>query len=250
MKWLTLPLLLSTALGALAAAGCRTSAAEDPVLQLSAAEALAEGKSLMEREKYTQARRFLSHAYEVEPNSAGGREALLLVADAHFLEGGNDNFIQAEAKYRDFQNRFPTSERADYVQFQIGNSLAARMERPDRDQEVTRKALAAYQDLQRLYPTSQYVAAAREKSREVRDNLAEHEFVVGLFYLRYGLPRAAVQRFETLLAEFPDYSARDKALYHLALAHERLQQGEEARKRLDQLRQEFPDSRYVEERSG
>ena len=95
----------------------------------------------------------------MEPNSTIGRESLLLAADTYYLQGNNANYIQAEAKYRDFLNRFPTSEQSAYVQFQIANSLAKRMERPDRDQAVTRKALEAYQDLIRLYPTSEYAAA-------------------------------------------------------------------------------------------
>ena len=44
--------------------------------------------------------------------------------DALYLAGGEQNYIRAEAKYRDFQNRFPTSQRGDYVLFQIANSLA------------------------------------------------------------------------------------------------------------------------------
>ena len=108
--------------------GCASGGFEDdPILRLSAAESLEQGKLLMVAEKYMTAAKYLSHAFEVEPNSAIGREALLLVADAHYAHGGPDNMIKAEAKYRDFLNRFPTSDRAAYVQYQIGNSLSARL---------------------------------------------------------------------------------------------------------------------------
>ena len=83
---------------------------------------LAEGKRLMGEEKFQQARDYLTHAFEVEPNSAGGREALLMVADAYFMEDREDGYIRAEGKYRDFQTRFPTSQKAAYVQFQIADS--------------------------------------------------------------------------------------------------------------------------------
>ena len=109
-------------------AGCRHSQRQDPLLQLSAAESLAEGQRLMALEKYAQARKYLTHAFEVEPNSVSGREALLLVADSLYKQGGTQNLVQAEAKYRDFLNRFPTSDRAPYVQYQIGASLAGRVE--------------------------------------------------------------------------------------------------------------------------
>jgi outer membrane protein assembly factor BamD len=231
----------------LALAGCKSGGAEDPLLKLSAEESLAQGKALLANQKYAKARPYFTHAFEVEPNSPIGREGLLLAADTYYQEGGTTNYVQAEAKYRDYLNRFPTSEQAAYVQFQIANSLAKRMEKPDRDQTVTRKALQAYQELARLYPTSEYAAQAREQINLVRNNLAEHEFQVGRFYLRYGLPVAAAQRFEILLRDYPQYPERDKAMYNLGLAYEKSDKPEEAKKTFDQLRSEFPQSPFLAE---
>ncbi|MEM8932387.1 MAG: hypothetical protein AAGE94_14495 [Acidobacteriota bacterium] len=94
----------------LAAIGCSERA--DPLLRLSAQESFDLGAQYMEREKYQRAREHFVHAFEVEPNSRLGREALLLAADAYYLQGGTDAYIKCEARYRDFLNRFPTSDRA------------------------------------------------------------------------------------------------------------------------------------------
>lgn len=245
---LPLPLLAVLAvLSGVAVTGCRSAPSNDPVLKLAATESLAKGKEFLAQKKYGKARPYFTHAFEIEPNSAQGREALLLSADTYFLEGGNTNFIQSEAKYRDFLNRFPTSDQAAYAQFQIANSLAARVERPDRDQTVTRKALDSYQDLLRLFPTSEYAKEARDKMVTVRAQLAEHEFVVGRFYQRYGIPKAAASRFEGLLKEYPDYPQRDKVIYYLGLAYAEDRQGEESQKTFDRLRAEFPQSPYNRE---
>ncbi|MES1242841.1 MAG: outer membrane protein assembly factor BamD [Acidobacteriota bacterium] len=243
MKRIVLPLAVLL----LALAGCKSGGIEDPLLKLSAEESLAQGKALLANQKYGKARPYFTHAFEVEPNSPIGREGLLLAADTYYQEGGTTNYVQAEAKYRDYLNRFPTSEQAAYVQFQIANSLAKRMERPDRDQTVTRKALQAYQELGRLYPTSEYAAQAQEQINLVRNNLAEHEFQVGRFYLRYGLPIAAVQRFEVLLRDYPQYPERDKAMYNLGMAYELGDKPEEAKKTFDQLRSQFPQSPFLAE---
>ncbi len=232
---------------ALLVVGCKGSVREDPILSLSAEESLAEGKELMSQEKFSRARTYLVHAFEVEPNSARGREALLLAADTLYLEGGNTNFLQAEAKYRDFLNRFPTSDRAAYAQFQMANSLAKRMERPDRDQSVTRKAQVAFEELLRQYPTTEFAAQARDQIRVVRDNLAEHEFVVGRFYLRYGIPAATAQRLEYLLETFPEYSAKDKALFYLGQAYDATGRTEDADATFKKLERQFPDSTFVGE---
>lgn len=233
-----------------AAAGCRSNPAEDPILRLSAAEALAQGKELMAQGKYGRAQRYLAQAYEVEPNSVAGREGLLLLADSYYLDGGEANWIQAEAKYRDFLNRFPTSDQAAYAQFQIANSLAKRIKKPNRDQTASERALAAYEELLRLYPTSEYVAQAEEKIAEVRDRIAESEFVVGEFYLRYRYPGGAIQRFESMLEDYPRYSQRDKVLYHLGVAYQRSRDPAHAGKAAEvfaRLAREHPDSRWVSE---
>lgn len=224
---------------------CGGAGREDPILRLAAEESLEKGKELMEQEKYVLAREYLNHAFEVEPNSASGREALFLAADSHYLQGGHDNYVRAESKYRDFLNRFPTSDRGDYVQFQIANSLAKRIGKPDRDQQPTHEALEAYQELIRLYPGSEYAAQAGEQVAVVRNQLAEHEFGVGHFYLRMRNPFGATQRLEELLENFPEYPERDKVLYYLAQAYRMTKKEEEADNTIERLREEYPDSQYL-----
>jgi outer membrane protein assembly factor BamD len=243
-------LLVAVCFLAAGLAGCKSSgrkAKADPLLKLSAEESLATGKQLLTGKKYDKARPYFTHAFEVEPNSKIGRESLLLAADTFFMEGGSANYIQAEAKYRDYLNRFPTSEQAPYVQFQIANSLAKRMERPDRDQTVTRKARQAYEELVRLYPTSEYATRAMEQVEVVKGNLAQHEFMIGNFYLRYGVPPAAAERYEYLLENYPSFAAKDKVIYNLGLAYQRSRKMDEARKAFDRLRTEFPKSPLVRE---
>ena len=240
--------LLAAAGLALAPTACKSGkVADDPILQLGAEESLVQGKDWLTKKKYNRARPYFTHAFEVEPNSAVGREGLLLAADTFYLEGGTTNYVQAEAKYRDFLNRFPTSEQAAYVQYQIANSLAKRMEKPDRDQAVTRKALDAFEELIRIYPTSDYAPQAREQLKLVVHNLAAHEFVIGRFYLRFGSPISAIKRFEYLLQEFPDYPEKDKVMLHLGIAFDHAKNPEEAKKVFDQLRSEFPESPLLRE---
>ncbi len=242
-----LAFVLLAAVAPLGLGGCRSGTTQDPILKLATTESLTAGKALLADKKYAKARPYFTHAYEVEPNSAQGREALLLAADTYFLEGGNTNHIQSEAKYRDYLNRFPTSDQAAYAQFQVANSLAERMEKPDRDQSVTRKALEAYKDLLRLFPTSDYAGQAREKMIVVRANLAEHEFVVGRFYQRYGIPAAAAGRFEYLLEQFPEYPTKDKVLYYLGVAYSNSAKVDESQKTFERLRTEYPESRWNRE---
>ena len=239
--------LATVVMMALLAVSCKSGGIEDdPILRLSAAEALAEGEALMEAKKYARAGEYLTHAFEVAPNSASGREALLLSADAFYLNGGASNFIKAEAKYRDFLNRFPTSDRGAYIQLQLANSLAKRALKADRDQSSTRQAVEAYEDLLRLYPGSEHGAEAQEQIRHLRSSLAQHEFLVGYHNFRRRLFAGAVARFEALLEEYPEYPERDRVLYFLGLSYHRGQQLEKAATVFERLRTEFPESEYAE----
>ncbi|MEM9554954.1 MAG: outer membrane protein assembly factor BamD [Acidobacteriota bacterium] len=223
---------------------------EDPILRLSSDEALDLGKSYMTDEKWVKARRHLIHAFEVEPNSRQGREALLLAADAYYQQGGIDNYIKCEAKYRDFLNRFPTSERADYAQFKVADCLASRTERPDRDQSVTEAGLAAFEELLRLYPTSEHVPQARQRIRELTDQLAAHELVIGTFYTRFGkrgICQGAVSRLEHLRDTYPQFSRMDEGLYQLAVAYSMCRRPVEALESLATLRRRYPDSERLED---
>lgn len=231
----------------LALAACSGVKNDDPILRLSAAEALEQGKAEMEAKKYYRARRLLTHAFEVEPNSRTGREALLLAADAYYLNGGPDNYVKCEAKYRDFLNRFPTSDKADYAQFQVANCLFQRMEKPDRDQKVSHLAIEAYQELVRLYPTSEYSSEARQQIDAARDNLAEAELIIGRFYFRYGLCTAAAERLAPVLDEYPRFASMDEVLFWLAISHLRCDKADEAETVIQQLQQEYPDSSWIAE---
>ena len=136
------------------------------------------------------------------------------------------------------------------MQFQIAASLARRIERADRDQAATVKAREALEDLIRLYPTSEYADKAREELEIVVNRLAEHEFIVGRFYQRYGVPGAAATRIEGLLQNFPTYQKMDAALFYLARAYVDLARPEDAQATFDRLRKEHPESRYLRKIPG
>ncbi|MEM7582573.1 MAG: outer membrane protein assembly factor BamD [Acidobacteriota bacterium] len=238
--WLVIPILLL-------AGGCRGKR-DDPILRLSAAEALEMGKEFLVQEKFYKARQHLTHAFEVEPNSRSGREALLLAADAYYLHGGSDNFIKCEAKYRDFLNRFPTSNRADYAQFRVASCLARRVEKPDRDQKVTRDALRAFEELLRLYPTSSYVQDANQEIETIMDRLAAHELIVGSFYTDFygeGICQATIQRLENLGEEYPTFSRMDEVHYNLVIAYRRCRRPDDAQRERDALLRDYPDSPFI-----
>lgn len=226
--------------------GCKGGIREDPILRLSADEAFQKGQELMEKKKLTQAVKYFDHAFEVAPNSRTGRDALLLAADSYYLSGGMSNYVKAEAKYRDFQNRFPTSDRSDYVQVQIANCLAEQIRKPDRDQAATYKALAAFEGVQQLFPTSEYASEVDDRIVEIRNHLAEHEYRVGRYNYRRRIYVSAVWRLDGIVENYPDFEELDKVLYLLGMTYHKTKQQEKAEETFDRLRTGYPDSKFVQ----
>jgi len=239
----------ATVLAALFAAGCSGSKKPDKITQellSQPKEVLFEkGKTLVEKKKYDTGRKYLTFVFETYPNDPLGRQALLLLADSYFKQGGTTGYTEARFRYRDYVNRYPGAPRRDYARYQFALCYDKEHERPDRDQTSTREALEQYRALVREFPESGYAGAARERIRQLTDLMAEHEFSVGFFYLRKGSVAAALTRFASMEARFPEYRARDKLFFYSARALERLGRDQEASQYYSRLIEQFPESEYT-----
>lgn len=237
------------ALCALLAGGCSGAKKPDKITQellSQPKEALFEkGKALVAKKKYETGRKYLTFVFETYPNDPLGHQALLLLADSYFQQGGTTGYTEARFRYRDYVNRYPGAPRRDYARYQFALCYDKEHERPDRDQTSTREALNQYRALVREFPDTGYAGAARERIRQLTDLMAEHEFAVGFFYLRKGSVSAALSRFTSLEERFPEYGARDKLFFYSAQALEELGRGEEASRYYSRLIEQFPDSEYA-----
>lgn len=243
--WRTGAVLLAVLLAAACSGSKKPDKVTQELLSKSKEELFEKGKGLVERKKYETGRKYLTFVFETYPNDPLGREALMLVADSYFRQGGTSGYTEARFRYRDYLNRYPGADRRDYARYQFALTYDKEIERPDRDQTATKEAINQYRALIREYPTSGFSGAARERLRVLADLLAEHEFAVGFFYMRKGAPAAALSRFTDLEQRFPDYGGRDKLFFYSARVLERLGRSEEAGRYYSRLVSEFPDSEYA-----
>lgn len=219
----------------------------DPeLMKLSKEQLFATAEENFTREKWQRARTYYSHIYETYPNDPLGRRSLLRIADTFFEQGDPVNLIEAQYKYRDFINRYPTSEQADYAMLRIAMTSYKQMEKPDRDQQKTREALEKFDDMLRTYPNSPLKAEADAKRQDVLDRLAKHEHLVARFYIKRGSYTAAVQRLNYLIDTYARYNDRAGAFYDLGTALTRLGRSGEARLYFERVVTEFPESDYAD----
>ncbi|MDQ3281919.1 MAG: outer membrane protein assembly factor BamD [Acidobacteriota bacterium] len=218
----------------------------DPeLLKLTKEQLYQKGEDQFTRHKWQRARTYYSHLYETYPNDPLGRRSLLRIADTYFEQGDAVNLVEAQYKYRDFINRYPTSEQADYAMLRIAMCSYEQMEKPDRDQQKTREALEKFDDMLRTYPKSGLRAEAEKHRQEVLDRLAKHEHIVARYYVKRGSFLSAVQRLNFLVDSYPNYKERDGVLYDLGTALTRLGRSGEARLYFERIVTEFPNSDYA-----
>ena len=220
--------------------------AEPEFLNLTKEQIFQKGEEQFGRKKWQRARNFFSHVYENYPNDPLGRRSLLRVADTYYNQGDPVNLVEAQYKYRDFINRFPGSESADYAMLQIAMVSFKQMEKPDRDQQKTREAVEKLCDMIRTYPRSTYNSEAQARLQQARDRLARHEHVVAKFYIKRKSYLAAVQRLNFLIDAYPAYTERDSAFYDLGSALASLGRNGEARLYFERVVTEFPKSSWAE----
>ncbi|HYI13510.1 MAG TPA: outer membrane protein assembly factor BamD [Thermoanaerobaculia bacterium] len=219
----------------------------DPeLLKLTKEQVFERGEESFSKRRFPRARTYFSHLYETYPNDPLGRRSLLRIADTYYEQGNPVNLVEAQYKYRDFINRYPTSDQADYAMLRIAMCSFKQMEKPDRDQQKTREALEKFDDMLRAYPNSALKADATAKRQEVLDRLARHEHIVARFYVKRGSWHAAVQRLNFLVDTYPNYHDRAGVFYDLGTALTRLGRAGEARLYFERVVTEYPQSDYAE----
>jgi outer membrane protein assembly factor BamD (BamD/ComL family) len=90
------------------------------------------------------------------------------------------------------------------------------------------------------------VPEARQRWRESRDRLSEHNFRVGQLYYRMQVYAGALSRFQEVLKEDPGFTGRDQVYYYLAELYLRADKPAEAIPYYARLVKEFVESEYLD----
>jgi outer membrane protein assembly factor BamD len=238
---------------ALALAACRHSGAQrvarpvvDPeMLKLTKEQIFERGEQQFSHRKWQRARSYYTYVYENFPNDPLARKGLLRIADTFYAQGDDVSLVEAQYKYRDFLNRYPGTENADYAMLQIANVSFKQMQKPDRDQQKTHEAVEKFNDMLKAHPRSPLRPEAEKKLQQVMDRLAEHEHIVAHYYMKRGSWDAAVLRLNTVVEQYPNFRDRDSVFYDLATSLDALGRQGEARLYYERVVSEFPHSDYA-----
>jgi len=205
------------------------------------------GTTALNERRWFVAREFFRQLIDSYPQSEYRADAKLGVGDTYLGEGTLEAQVLAINEYKEFLAYFPTHRRADYAQFKLGMAHFYEMRNPARDQAETREAITELATFVERYPNSALIEEGRQRLREAKDRLGDHEVHVAEFYLRSRMSvPGAVDRLGQLLKNDPQYTHRDKAYYLMAQAVVLLGQPAAAIPYLDRLIEEFEQSEYLE----
>ena len=242
-------LLVGAALLTLGCARLRRDRGSDPdTALLSNDELYARGMQALEQRELRRARTFLERI----DLSGADRATLepkvrLALADATFYAGDDISLIEARSKYLDFVTLYSDHPEAPYAQLQAGVCSLRQVGDAARDQSQTEVAIGDLREVERRWPDSKYVPAARDMLARAQDNLAEHEFLVGRFYFNRKAYLAATDRFRTVLQRYPTYRGRPEVLLLLGQALVLNNNPSEGRLYLEQVVREFPGTDPAEQ---
>lgn len=205
--------------------GCRKPKGIDKTV--TATELMATADKQMKQGKFIDARQTLRHLEQYLPGSVEFPKAKLMLGDSFFFQG-SPSFPEAEVEYTSFLNYFPRHELRDYALYHRALCHYSSIESAERDQAETRKALEGFQQLLAESPGSPYAGEAKTKVLQCWRRIAEHELVVGIFYVNTYYYPGAEKRLKALLETYPDYVDRERAYFYLGEAmRQRLLSGEE-----------------------
>ena len=171
------------------------------------------------------------------PESDYALQAELQIAKAYF---DAKKYEDAEARYKEFMETHPTHGSVPQAMYQAGMCKFNEIPIRERDQTKTKEAAGYFELLINKFPGTPYAEQAQACLAQCKGKLAAHDYAVAEFYLDREDYRGALNRCNTILANYPGAGWDARALYCAGVAHFHLDEPEEAREALEQLVQEYP----------
>jgi outer membrane protein assembly factor BamD len=209
------------------------------------------GTEELNKKHWLTSREYFRQLMDSYPQSQYRADAKLGLADTYLGEHSAESNVLAINEYREFLSFYPTHPRAYYAQFKLGMCHFYQMHGPDRDQTETLDAIAELTTFVQRYPRpddNPLLDEGRARLREARDRRSDSDYRVAYFYLKtQKFPPAAIDRFNAILKNDPEYSRRDAVYFYLAQALIKMKRTAEALPYLDRLIEEFESSEYLEQ---
>lgn len=227
------------ALGACAGSQSVISGKEEPAETL-----YNRAMGLLTRGEGNDAARAFNEVERQHPYSIWASKAILMSSYTYYAMNrypealaGLDRFIRLHPGSRDYAYAFYLKALCYYEQIAD----------VQRDQDITRRAMEALQEVIRRFPRTKFARDAKLKYDLTQDQLAGQEMSVGRWYQRSGLFIAAINRFKTVIDKYQTTAHVPEALHRLTESYLTLGIKDEAQKTAAVLGHNFPGSEWYQD---
>lgn len=164
----------------------------------------------------------------------------LALAHQHLSE-----YLLAAQSFNRLVESFPDDSLADRSALEAARSYRQLWRKPELDANYGETALATYNTLLALYPTSTLVPTARREISDLEDWFARKSYDAGMYYMRRKAYDSANIYFRDVLARWPSAPTARKAGLALVESYLKIQYNDDAAKVCAQLRKDFGSDREV-----
>jgi outer membrane assembly lipoprotein YfiO len=228
-------------LAGLAAGGCSGS---DRYQGLDAETLLRTAQTEFDEGSYGNAIQALERLMVTYPSFDRLPEGRLLLADSYFE---NQEYVTARTEYQRFLDRYVGSPLSAQASLGICRSLAELSPIPQRDQTFTREAITACGNVIIDYAGTEESTRAAQIRGDLREKMAEKEYVNARHYFRRNQYDPAIKYFEFVVDLYPETTLAPQALLGLYRANTAIGYDDLAEEARSRLLREYPDSEAAAE---
>ncbi len=177
----------------------------------------AAGIEQLKKKKYDDAIETFEKLKDRYPYSDQALLAQIKLADAYFYK---KKYEEASQAYKEFEKLHPTNPAVPYAIYRQGLCYYRQRSTIDREQTFTAKAIEEFRRLKQKFPNSEYVPKADKYIAKCRQELAQHEFYVAEFYFKTRKYPAALERYQLLAEEYPEFPQQAQVKKQIAKCQE------------------------------
>lgn len=232
----------------------KSSDTEDEYVGWTAEKFLAEAKKTLDSGNYDKAIKLYEALEARYPFGDFSAQTQIDIAYAYYKNGDPDNAIAAADRFIKINPRNPSVDYAYYlkglINYNRGIGFLDRFLPSDTSQRDPGNAKDAYEnfsELIRRFPSSKYLADARQRMTSLKNNLAMHEVHVARYYMKRKAYIAAVNRASTVIEKYDRTPAVPYALQILQEAYTQLDMTDFAKDMARVYQQNYPNGPPVPE---
>jgi outer membrane protein assembly factor BamD len=207
--------------------------------QLPPDQLIERAHAMLRERKWTEAIAAFEQFVIQYPTHPRTQEARYRLGEAYY---GKKEYITAGNEFSRLANDYPAGAYADDARFKVCESYFRLSPKTQLDQQYTKSAFDHCQSLIAYFPTSEFVERARELMVELRNKLADKEFMTGEFYFRRGAYDSAIIYYEGTARDYAESAQAPRALARLIEIYKALGYQEEEAATRQRLLKDYPNS--------